>query len=130
LDANADSYVSELSIVTPTLRQQVQFLSGGNQQKVLLSKLLNADPKILVMDSPTVGVDVKTRMDIHRMVRRLAAAGISILLITSDLDEILVLSDRILVLAKGQISGEIRPGDTTFNSVDLGLMMEGGAAHG
>jgi len=129
-NANAASFVSEFSIVTPSMAQQVQFLSGGNQQKVLLSKLLNADPKVLVMDSPTVGVDIKARIDIHRMVRKLASRGISILLVTSDLDEILMLSDRILVLAKGRIAGEIRPGDATFNRVDLGLMMEGGTVHG
>lgn len=119
-------FIERFSIKTPSTEQEVQFLSGGNQQKVLLSKVLNADPDVLVLDSPTVGVDIKARLDIHQIIKEHSDQGLSIILITSDLDEILALSDRILVLVKGAITCEIKAGDPRFNRKDIGFLMEGG----
>lgn len=119
-------YVERLAIKTPSVEQEVQFLSGGNQQKVLLSKILSADPAMIILDSPTVGVDIKARLEIHQIIEQISDEGISVLLLTSDLDEILSLSDRILVLVKGRIAREIRAGEPLFNARDLGFLMEGG----
>jgi ABC-type sugar transport system ATPase subunit len=123
---NAEGYIRELSIAARSPGQEVQFLSGGNQQKVVFSKVLHPQPRILVLDSPTVGVDIKSRLEIHQAVRRIAGQGISVLLMTSDLDEILSLSDRILVLVKGRVTHEIRADDPHFNRKDIGFLMEGG----
>jgi ABC-type sugar transport system ATPase subunit len=123
---SAKKYIDDLSIVTPSSDQEVQFLSGGNQQKVVFSKILNADPQVLVLDSPTVGVDIKSRLEIHEIVKRIAEQGISIILLTSDLDEIVSLSDRILILVRGQVAHEIWADDPRFNRKDLGFLMEGG----
>lgn len=124
----AENYIRELSIATSSVRKLVQHLSGGNQQKVVFSKILHSGPKVLVLDSPTVGVDVKSRLEIHQAVRRVAGTGVAVLLLTSDLEEILTLSDRIVVLVKGRIVREILPDQSAFNRRDLGVIMEGGEA--
>jgi len=86
----------------------VASMSGGNQQKVLLAKWLARDSKLLIVDEPTRGVDVGAKAAIHALLDRLAGAGLGILLISSELPEVLNLSDRILVMREGRMAGELR----------------------
>ncbi|KLU60654.1 ribose import ATP-binding protein RbsA [Peptococcaceae bacterium CEB3] len=107
--------IKELTIKTPGLRQKVANLSGGNQQKVILARWLTRMPKpdILILDEPTRGVDVGAKAEIHRLIRELAGQGMSVLMISSDLPEILSVSDRILVMREGRLAGEISQHDAT-----------------
>jgi ABC-type sugar transport system ATPase subunit len=102
-----DGYVDRFRIKTPSIEQLVGLLSGGNQQKVVLAKWLAARPRVLIVDEPTRGVDVGTKAEIYALMRELAAEGLAILIISSDLPEVLTISDRILVMRSGRIAGEI-----------------------
>ena len=104
-------------IATPTLHQKVRNLSGGNQQKVLLSAWMGTEPGMLIVDEPTRGVDVGARSEIYARLRELAAAGVGILLISSDLLEVLGLADRILVMREGRIAGEFTAADATEEDI-------------
>ncbi len=101
----AEKFRESLSIRTPSIQTEVEDLSGGNQQKVMLSKWLNADPQLLILDEPTRGVDVGAKADVHRLVDELAASGMAIIVISSDLPEVLAMSDRILVMREGRQMG-------------------------
>jgi ABC-type sugar transport system ATPase subunit len=103
IDARAGQDCGTFSIATPSTRQRVGNLSGGNQQKVLLAAWMGIQPKILVVDEPTRGVDVGARSDIYAHLRALAASGVGILMISSDVQEILGLSDRVLVMRGGRL---------------------------
>ena len=103
----ASGLVSSLAIKTPSLRQPVQTLSGGNQQKVVLAKWLASDVKVLLLDEPTRGVDVNAKFEIYGLVESLIARGVSIVMVSSDMPELLALSDRVLVLAEGRLAGEV-----------------------
>lgn len=111
MDALADRFVRELRIATPSLRQTVGNLSGGNQQKVLLAKWLALGPSLLIVDEPTRGVDVGARAEIYRLLRDLATQGVALLIVSSDLPEVLALAHRIVVMADGRTVGEL-DGDT------------------
>ena len=102
-----DGFVGRFRIKTPTVEQLVGLLSGGNQQKVVLAKWLASKPHVLIVDEPTRGVDVGTKAEIYTMMRELAKAGLAILVISSDLPEVLTISDRILVMRSGILAGEI-----------------------
>lgn len=82
-------------------------LSGGNQQKVVAAKWLATNPKVLLLDEPTKGVDVGAKFEIHEMIRRQAEAGLAVLVVSSDLPEMLALADRVLVMREGRLQGEI-----------------------
>ena len=97
----------ELNIRTPSLSQVVGLLSGGNQQKVVLGKWLCRRPKLLILDEPTRGVDVGAKSEIYAIMDRLAADGVGILMISSDLEEILGVSDRVLVMHEGRLAGQL-----------------------
>ncbi|MCF0057029.1 sugar ABC transporter ATP-binding protein [Dyadobacter sp. CY356] len=97
----ADQMINELKIKASSRNQKVTHLSGGNQQKVVIGKVLAASPKIIILDEPTRGVDVGAKFEIYKLINNLAAEGISIIMISSELPEILGMSDRILVLSKG-----------------------------
>lgn len=101
-NATAEHYRKRLSIRTPSVKTAVEKLSGGNQQKVMLSKWLNAEPKLLILDEPTRGIDVGSKAEVHHMINDLAAEGLGIVLISSDLPEVLAMSDRILVMREGR----------------------------
>jgi rhamnose transport system ATP-binding protein len=101
----AEQFRQSLNIRTPSIQTDVEDLSGGNQQKVMLSKWLNAEPKLLILDEPTRGVDVGAKADVHRLVDELAASGMAIVVISSDLPEVLAMSDRILVMREGRSMG-------------------------
>lgn len=100
--------IDALSIKTPSSRQKVGNLSGGNQQKVVIGKWLATDPKILILDEPTRGVDVGAKADIYAIMDNLAQQGISIIMISSELNEVINMCDRVLVMAHGSITGELR----------------------
>ncbi len=96
-----------LHVRTPSLGQRVEFLSGGNQQKVVVGKWLARQPRTIIFDEPTRGVDVGAKSEIYRIMDRLAADGAAILMISSDLEEVLGMSDRVLVLHEGRLAGEL-----------------------
>lgn len=103
--AMARSYVEQLAIKTPSEQQLCRNLSGGNQQKVVLAKWLSTQPQILFMDEPTRGIDIKAKQEIYELMKQLVSDGLSILLVSSEIPEILTLSDRILVMAEGRLTG-------------------------
>ena len=102
----AEEYVTRLRIQTPGLSQLVQFLSGGNQQKVVLAKWLATHAKLFILDEPTRGIDVGAKLEIHRLMDELVAQGTPIVMISSEMPEILGMSDRIYVMHDGRIAGE------------------------
>ncbi len=106
-----------IGIATPSLAQEVRFLSGGNQQKVVVSRLLNTEPSILVMMDPTAGIDVEAKVEIHRLMNKLTSQGLSILLLSTDLDELLNLSDRVLVMHQGRLVKEFPREAVTRNNI-------------
>ena len=105
--AVAEKYRDLLKIKTPSLSQQVKNLSGGNQQKVVLAKSLAAESKVLIFDEPTRGIDVGAKQEIYNLMRELANDGIAIIMISSDMEELLGMSDRIIVLSEGRFAGEV-----------------------
>jgi ABC-type sugar transport system ATPase subunit len=100
-------YVSRLRVRTPTYQQMARLLSGGNQQKVLLAKWLAVQPTVLIVDEPTRGVDIGTKAEIYGLFDELVREGIAILVISSDLPEVLALADRILIMRHGRLTGEL-----------------------
>ena len=102
-----NEYKKSLNIKTPSIKQLVGNLSGGNQQKVQIAKWLFAEPKVLILDEPTRGIDVGAKYEIYTIINRLVKEGYSVLMISSDLPEILGMSDRIYVMAEGSITGEL-----------------------
>lgn len=107
MQAKAREYVEALRIATPDIRREVRALSGGNQQKVLLAKWLARHPRILIVDEPTRGVDVGSKADIYRILRDLAEKGMALLVVSSDLPEVLALAHRIVVMCEGRVAGEL-----------------------
>jgi ribose transport system ATP-binding protein len=103
----ASQYVDELAIKTPSVEQKTKNLSGGNQQKVVIGKWLAADTDILIFDEPTRGIDVGAKSEIYRLLNDLAKQGKSIIMISSELPEILRMSHRVIVMCEGRITGEI-----------------------
>jgi ribose transport system ATP-binding protein len=103
----AETMCHRLSVRTPTIHQQVSLLSGGNQQKVVLAKWLCRTPRLLILDEPTRGIDVGAKTEIYALMDRLAQQGLAILMISSDLEEILGMSDRVLVMHEGSLAGEL-----------------------
>jgi erythritol transport system ATP-binding protein len=108
--AKAGEFVKSLTIKISDMEHPVSTLSGGNQQKVVIGKALMTKPKILLMDEPSRGIDIGAKAEIFRTMRRLAGEGLGILFVTSDLDEVLALSDRILVMASGRLTGSFPSG--------------------
>lgn len=104
--ALASRYVSQLQVKTPSLERAVRFLSGGNQQKVVVAKWLCTHSKVLIFDEPTRGIDVGAKVEIYKLMNELARSGVGILMISSEIPEILGMSDRILVMHRGRIAGE------------------------
>ncbi|MBO8141192.1 MAG: sugar ABC transporter ATP-binding protein [Firmicutes bacterium] len=109
--------VERLQVKTPSVNSAVQNLSGGNQQKVLVGKFLIARPKVLILDEPTRGVDVGAKAEIHRLIVDLAAQGMAVLVISSDLPEVLALADRVIVMRAGQVAGELSRDEATEESI-------------
>ncbi len=115
--ATAAALVERLDIRTPSLDQIVRNLSGGNQQKVIIARWLTREPKIMILDEPTRGIDVGAKAEIHRLMSELADRGVGILMISSELPEVLGVSDRVLVMREGQIVAELDPRAATQDDV-------------
>ncbi|WP_017615081.1 sugar ABC transporter ATP-binding protein [Nocardiopsis salina] len=115
--SSAVRIADELSIRMAHIGQHVRTLSGGNQQKVVIGKWLLAESRVLVLDEPTRGVDAGAKVEIYRLVNELTASGHAVLMISSDLPEVLGMSDRILVMAQGRVTGELSAEEATQNSV-------------
>ncbi len=113
----AGKMIEELNIRTPGPEQEVRYLSGGNQQKVVIGRWLLADSKVLIMDEPTRGIDVGAKVEIYQLVNELTENGAGILMISSDLLEVLAMSDRILVMSGGRITGELSAEEATQERV-------------
>jgi ribose transport system ATP-binding protein len=113
----AQERMNRLRVKAPDALQTVGRLSGGNQQKVMLAKMLESGPRILVIDEPSKGVDIGTKQEIHSLLRELADAGAALLVISSDLPELLALCDRIVVMREGQIVGELNGSEATEETI-------------
>ena len=110
-------YIQELRIKTPGQNQKVMFLSGGNQQKAVLAKWLCTNADIFIFDEPTRGIDVGSKVEIYNLMNQLISRGVAIIMISSEMPEILGLSDRILVLSQGRISGEFDIKDASQEAI-------------
>jgi ABC-type sugar transport system ATPase subunit len=112
--------LSNLAVAARALDQEVQFLSGGNQQKVVLARWLATQPKVVLMDEPTRGIDVGAKHAIYELMRVLAKEGVAILMVSSELPEVIGMADRILVMRDGRLAGELPPGSTEEQVLQLG----------
>ena len=115
--STAEEFKKRLQIKTPNLTREVGKLSGGNQQKVMFSKWLNTQPKVFILDEPTRGIDVGAKAEVHNMIRELADQGMAILCISSDLPEVLAMSDRVLVMREGRQMGILDGPQATQESI-------------
>lgn len=115
--AAARAWTAKMQVKTSTLDQPVSTLSGGNQQKVVLAKWLATEPALLIVDEPTRGIDVGTKSEVHRLISELAGEGLAILMISSELPEVLGMADRVLVMHEGRISAELNRGQATAEAV-------------
>ncbi len=115
--ALAQGYADRLNVRMTGVDQLAQALSGGNQQKVVIAKWLATNPRVLILDEPTRGVDIGAKVEVHRIVSELAASGLGIIMISSDLPEVLAMSDRIIVLHEGRVTAEIARAEATEEKV-------------
>ncbi len=113
----AEGYLKSLSVRHSSMDQPAKSLSGGNQQKVVLAKWLGTQPKVLILDEPTRGVDVGAKKEIYLIMNELAAAGVAIIMVSSDLPEILGMSDRVYVMREGKMSGMLTRQEATQESI-------------
>jgi len=113
----ADKYVRMMNTKTPSLNQPVGHLSGGNQQKVMIGRWLATNPSILILDEPTRGIDVGAKAEIYSIMNYLAQQGIAIIMISSELPEIINMSDRIYVMATGTVKGCLQHTDATQEAI-------------
>lgn len=116
-DEVAEEYRQKLSIAARSVKQVLQTLSGGNQQKVAISKWLLLNPKILIVDEPTRGIDVGAKAEVHNLLYKLAREGMAIIVISSELPEVLAVADRILVICEGRISAELSRAEATESKI-------------
>ena len=113
----AEKYIKELSIKTPSMEQLTRNLSGGNQQKVVLAKSLASNSDIIIFDEPTRGIDVGAKKEIYVLMNELAKKGMAIIMISSEMQELLGMSDRIIVMHEGEMMGELRKEDATQEKI-------------
>ena len=111
--AVGEQYVRDLAIRTPSMRQLVKFLSGGNQQKVIVARWLCSRSRILIFDEPTRGIDVGAKVEVYQLMNELVKEGVGVIMISSELPEILGMSDRVLVLHNGAVAGNVPRGEAT-----------------
>jgi ABC-type sugar transport system ATPase subunit len=127
-DALSRKLIADLRVKTANPHVAAQTLSGGNQQKLVIGKWLATNPRVLILDEPTRGVDVGAKAEIYKLIRAVAQTGMAILVISSDLPEVLLLSDRILVMRAGRIAGQLHRHEATQEKI-LALAMPVAAAH-
>ena len=123
---SCQDYVEKMHIKTPSLRQKVVNLSGGNQQKIVLAKWLMSDAKVLFLDEPTRGIDIGAKVEVYNIINEIAAAGKCVIVISSEMTELMGICDRIVVMCRGTITGEERKGQFTQES--LMYLATGGSA--
>lgn len=123
---NVKNFVDKLSIRLASIRQRVLDLSGGNQQKVVIARWLTANPRILIMDEPTRGIDVGAKAEVHAIMHELARQGVAVIMISSELPEVMAMSDRILVMHEGEVVGEVVRAEATAELI--GALMTGESA--
>ena len=111
------TFISDLGISLRNEEQEVKELSGGNQQKVVIAKWLAMTPNILIMDEPTRGIDIGAKSEIYALMRKMTEQGMSIIMISSEMSEVMQVSDRILVMHEGSISGELTAEEVTRNNI-------------
>jgi rhamnose transport system ATP-binding protein len=126
----AEQGIARFRVRAGSLDQVVGRLSGGNQQKIVLGKWLANQPKLLILDEPTRGIDVGAKAEIHRLMSELAAQGLAILMISSELPEVLGMSDRVLVMREGRLVAEFARADATPEVVGAAMMGSQGADAG
>lgn len=117
LHKTAQKYVDKLNIRTPSLQQKALFLSGGNQQKAVVAKWLASQPRVLIMDEPTRGIDVGAKAEVHALISQSARAGLGIIMISSELPEILGMSDRILIMSEGRVTAILDRSEATQEAI-------------
>lgn len=122
----AEEYREKTNVKTPSICQLVRNLSGGNQQKVILAKALLTTPEVLILDEPTRGIDVGAKKEIYHLINGLKAEGKAIVIISSEMPEILGMSDRILVMNDGRIKGELSRTEATQESIMRTILYEKG----
>jgi len=110
-------YIDRLSIKTPSSEQLVRYLSGGNQQKVLLARWMCMNPKLIILDEPTRGIDVGAKAEIESLIQEFSAAGISVLMISSEMEELVRNCDRIVVMRDGKKLGELTDERITMDDI-------------
>ena len=107
-EAMVAKYFDKMSVKTPTQETPIQSLSGGNQQKVLLAKWMMRDPEVLILDEPTRGIDVGAKFEIYKLMTEVAQAGKAVVMVSSELPELIGMCDRIYVMNQGHIAGELK----------------------
>jgi rhamnose transport system ATP-binding protein len=123
-----DEWVNRLRVKVARLGDPVSTLSGGNQQKVVLGKWLATNPRVLIIDEPTRGIDVGTKAEVHLLLSRLAADGVAVLMVSSELPEVLGMADRILVMHEGRLTADIRREHASEEAVMLAATGQAGIA--
>ena len=113
----AGRQIANLAIVPPDPHREVRKLSGGNQQKVLIGKWLQIRPDVLILDEPTVGVDVGAKSEVYTILRKLRAAGTAVLVVSSDMEEVMAISDRIMVMRAGRVQGIYNAGEVSEHEI-------------
>ncbi len=113
INSNCESQRDILKIKTPSIHQIISNLSGGNQQKVLIARWLLMDPEILIIDEPTRGIDVGAKSEIHKIMSELSKHGKAIIMVSSELPEVMGMSDRIMVMHEGKLTGEVTGAEAT-----------------
>lgn len=125
-DREAEEHIEKLRIRTPHKYQLAGNLSGGNQQKVVLARCLVTKPSVLILDEPTRGIDVSAKVEIYQIINQLAAEGVSIIMISSDMPELMAMSDRIIVMSEGRIRGELSREEISDENIMKLATVEGG----
>ena len=118
--------IEQLNVKPPYPAMQISKFSGGNQQKVVVAKWLATKPKVLIVDEPTNGIDIGAKTEIHALLRRLADEGMAVIMVSSELPEILSISDRVLVMRRGRINGEFDGATATQEAIMEKAVMAGG----
>lgn len=127
-EGETEEYIKKLSIRTPHMNQLAGNLSGGNQQKVILARCLVTKPKVLILDEPTRGIDVSAKAEIYQIMNQLTASGVSIIMISSEMPELMAMSDRIIVMNEGVITGELKREEIEDEKI-MKLATKGGNVH-
>jgi len=118
----AEEFVGRMRIKTTSVTQDIMDLSGGNQQKVVFSRVLVGQPRILILNEPTRGIDVGTKYEVYLLMQKLASEGLAIVFISSELAELMALSNRILALCKGRLEGDLNPEKASREEVLSAIM--------